>query len=301
MDAGSAAPRDLPHEERFAAVLGSFDETFLVSTACTNGSETFETNYTYFSGAEGTGSVSCQLVPVKNVQGDDETSFSPGVLTATIEPDHFTAEPYHIYISRIRITVGPNITGIRGPNFAQNPVFPIFLKVQRNGRADPEANDWVQVVKVCNFMPGMGGLMRSDPLFNLGIKDNISVKAGETVAVPLTIDNHGGGIREEYFTIDGMLNTRSYSFPFTKEELSPIPPGIQFTVDPPQVIGRSFRTYNLTLAIATTKDVSPGTYDFPIGLCYRDLAVPGDTSDQYPFGNRSYCNTGTDFTVVVSP
>ena len=48
----STAPLALPQQEQFAGVMGSFDDTYLGSMDCSNGSETFETNYTYFSGRE---------------------------------------------------------------------------------------------------------------------------------------------------------------------------------------------------------------------------------------------------------
>ena len=68
-----AAPLALPQEEQFAAVIGSFDDTYIGSMDCSNGSETFETNYTYFSGAGSPRTVTYQLVPVNYVQGTDES------------------------------------------------------------------------------------------------------------------------------------------------------------------------------------------------------------------------------------
>ncbi|MFZ1896783.1 hypothetical protein [Methanoregula sp.] len=143
--------------------MGSFDDTFddtyIGSMDCSNGSETFETNYTYFSGAGSPRTVTYQLVPVSCVQSTDKTPLPAGILNATIEPDRFTAEPYHAYTSRVRITVGPNVTGSSGPNFVQNPVYAFYLKVQGDGAPEPEANDWVEVVKICYIHPGLGSMM----------------------------------------------------------------------------------------------------------------------------------------------
>ena len=92
----------------------------------------------------------------------------------------------------------------------------------------------------------------------------------------------------------------NYSFPFPEEEFLPNPQGIQFSLDPPQVIGRSFTLYNLTLTVTAPQDITPGTYHFPLELCYRDLASPDNGSGQDPFENRSNCDTGTVFPVNIT-
>jgi len=293
-------PHDLPQQEQFAAVMGSFDDTYIGSMDCSNGSETFETNYTYFSGAGSPLTVTYHLVPVNYVQSTGETPLPAGILNATIEPDRFTAEPYHAYTSRVRITVGPNVTGFSSQNFIQNPAFPFYLKVQGNGEPEPGANDWVEVVKVCYFSPGLGSMMWSDPRFSFGNTQDISLRPGGSTSVPLTISDSGGGLREEYFRIGGVLTDMNYSFPFPEEEFRPNPTGLQFSLDPPQVIGRSFTSYNLTLTITVPQDITPGTYHFPLELCYRDLASPDNGSGQDPFENRSSCDTGTVFPVNIT-
>ena len=296
----STAPLALPQQEQFAGVMGSFDDTYLGSMDCSNGSETFETNYTYFSGAGSPRTVTYQLVPVNYVQSTDEAPLPAGILNATIEPDRFTAEPYHAYTSRVRITVGPNVTGFSSQNFVQNPAFPFYLKVQGDGAPEPGANDWVEVVKICYIHPGLGSMMWSDPRFSFGNPQDISLRPGGSTSVPLTISDSGGGIREEYFRIGRVLTDMNYSFPFPEEEFLPNPQGIQFSLDPPQVIGRSFTLYNLTLTVTAPQDITPGTYHFPLELCYRDLASPDNGSGQDPFENRSNCDTGTVFPVNIT-
>jgi len=293
-------PEELPHEERFAAAIGSFDETYIGSMDCSNKSETFETNYTYFSGAE-RGTISYQLVPVKYVRDTTEVPFPDDILNATIEPASFTAEPYHRYTSHVRITVGPNVTGFISPSRFWNPTFPFYLKVQRDAGNVSEANDWVQAAKLCAFIPGLGSLMRSSPGFDLNTQENLSLRVGEKVSLPLTVRDFGGGLREEYFEIPGMLKGDDYSFPIKSEELAPFPPGMTVSVEPLQILGRSFRTYDMNLVIETTRDVQQGTYNFPLVLCYRNLASPVSASGKYPFENTRYCDTSTSFEVNVIP
>lgn len=294
------APLALSHEEQFAGVMGSFDDTYIGNMDCNNGSETFETNYTYFSGAGGPRTVTYRLVPVSWVQSTDERPLPAGILNARIEPDRFTAEPYHVYTSRVRITVGPNQTGFSTPNTVSNPVFPLYLEVQGNGVAEPEANDWVQVVKICYFTPGMGIMMRTDPGFSFGNTGAMSLSPGQSVSVPLAIRDSGGPIREEYFRIGGMRKEAYNSFPYTEEDLSPNLTGVLVTVSPAQVTGRSFTTYNQTLTITAAPDVPTGTYHFPLELCYRNLASQETRTGQDLFENQSACGTGTDLEVTVT-
>jgi hypothetical protein len=294
------SPLTLPEQDQFAAVMGSFDDTYIGSMDCSNGSETFETNYTYFSGAGSPLTVTYQLVPVTSVQNTDEGPLPAGILNASVEPDRFTAEPYHLYTSRVRVTVGPNVVGYSGPNFSENPSFSFYLKVEGNGEPEPGANDWVDVVKVCYLNPGMGVLMWTDPRFSLGNLGGISLSPGESVSVPVAIQDSGGGIREEYFRIGGMRNEPYDSFPFTDQDLRSNLTGVQVSVTPARVIGRSFTSYNVTFTVTAAPDVPTGTYHFPLELCYRNLASPDSRTGQDPFENQSACDTGTDLPVTIA-
>ena len=294
------APFAIPPQTQFAGIMGSFDNTYIGNMDCSNGSETFETNYTYFSGAGSSRTVTYRLMPVASVRSTDTGPLPAGILNASIEPDRFTAEPYHVYTSCVRITVGPNQTGFSGPNFVQNPVFPFYLEARGNGEPEPGANDWIEVVKVCYFTPGMGMMMWTEPRSSFGNTGTLSIRPGETVSVPLDVRDSGGGIREEYFRIGGMRNEPYNSFPYSDADLSPNLSGIQVAVFPDQVIGRTFTTYNLTLTVTAAPDVAPGTYHFPFELCYRNLASPDTRSAPDLFESQSACDTGTDLPVTVN-
>ena len=97
-----------------------------------------------------------------------------------------------------------------------------------------------------------------------------------------------------------MRNEAYNSFPYTEEDLSPNLTGIDVTISPAQIIGRSFTTYNQTLTVTAAPDVPPGTYHFPLELCYRNLASPDTRTGQDLFENQSSCDTGTDLPITIT-
>jgi hypothetical protein len=299
-----SGPVILPPQYRSTEFMGSFENSFIESDECSNGSESFATNYTLFTASGDPRSIHYTLSAVDNTGNLAKVPLPSDILNASITPDDFVALPDHIYSSRVVITVGPNVTGEShtnpdGSGWYHNPSFPFVLNVTVDGLDAPGADDQLTVTKVCYFTPQTRE-MQPSPDIEANIPD-IILKPGDGQSANVTIRNFGGGIRELHFEIPARINGSNWTFPLEADpaQLMPIPEGMHFTLTPLYILGRNFRSYNDTLQIATTTATPPGNYTFPLVLCYRNLDPDNTTSLYFPFDGNSYCDTAAQFTVDI--
>jgi hypothetical protein len=297
-------PVILPSKYRSTEFMGSFEDSFIGSYECSNGSESYATNYTLFTASGGLRHIHYTLISVDNLENLTEVPLPSDILNVSILPDDFVALPDYIYRSRVQITVGPNVTGEShtnpdGSGWYHNPHFPFLLNVTVDGRDLPDADDQLAVTKVCYITPQPWE--PSSPYIEKAPQSDIVMNLDEMQAVNFTARNFGGGIRELYFEIPARVNASGLSFPLEADpgQLMPIPEGMHFTLSPPDILGRNFRSYNDTLQITTSVITPPGNYSFPLVLCYRNLDPENITSPYFPFDASSYCDTAAQFNVDI--
>lgn len=298
-------PVALPARYSSGFTTGAFEDSFIGSNECSNGSESYRTNYTLFTGSGRSRSIHYSLVPVDTLDNLNEVSLPPDILNASITPDDFIAQPGYIYTSRTLITVGPNVTGERhtnpdGSGWSRNPYFPFILKVTVDGSDAADADDRISVIKWCT-MHSQTREMQASPGFVQTPQSAIVIKAGGRQEVNLSVRNFGGGIRELHFKIPARINGSSWTFPLEADpgQMLPVPEGMTFTFVPPVMTGSNFRLSNNTLLIESGTRTPPGTYTFPLVLCYRNLDQYNTTSPYFPFDSNSSCPTAAQFTVDV--
>jgi hypothetical protein len=298
-------PKALPEKYWSDIPLGAFEDSFIGTYDCTNASETYGTNYTFFSNSGGTRHIHYQLIPVENMDTFSEVPLPSDILNASITPDDFVALPDYIYQSQVRITVGPNVTGEYhtnpdGSGWGRDPYFPFVLNVTVDGVDASGADDQLTVTKVCSFHSQTRN-MQPMPEFYQTPQSDIILKPGEIQSVNITVRNFGGGIRELYVNVPALLNGTGFTFPLEADpgQLRPIPAGMTFNFNPPIMTGNNFRFSNGTLVIGSEAGTPKGNYTFPLVLCYRDLDTDNATSPYFPFDVNSYCDTATQFTVDI--
>ncbi len=298
-------PVALPTGYYSGSTIGAFEESFIGSYECTNGSESYGTNYSLFTGSGPSRSIQYTLVPVANMDNLREVPLPPDILHASITPDDFIAQPGYIYTSRVLITVGPDVTGEShtnpdGSGWSRNPVFPFVLKVTVDGADASGADDQITVIKWCTLHSQTRN-MQPSPGFMQTPQSAMVIKAGSRQEVNLSVRNFGGGIREVYFKIPARINGSSWTFPLEADpgQMLPVPEGMTFTFVPPVMTGNNFRLSNSTLVIVTDARTPPGNYTFPLVLCYRNLDQYDTTSSSFPFDRNSSCPTAAQVTVDV--
>jgi PKD repeat protein len=242
-------------------------------------------------------------VPVEYVGTLKEVPPSPDILRAGIEPDEFIADPSKIYISRFSITIGPNVTGESWTTgnavYMRNPSYTYHVGVSVDGSDVPNLGDGVNIQKGC-YLHSQTRDMQGTPSWDLESHE-IAIRAGEKKAVNLSLRNFGGGIRQIEFRVPARLKEPGYTFPLETEpgQLLPIPEGIGFTFARPVMTGRNFQQDTNQLIISTTAGTHPGSYRFPLELCYRDMDPGNRNSTYYPFGEKLLCPSCGDFTLTV--
>lgn len=299
----SQQPIALPKSFRPNNSLGSFEDSFIGSYDCAEGSETFETNFTLITGSGGRSNVKYTLVPVSYIGNLTEVPLSHDILNTTIEPDEFVAEPSHIYSSRFHVTISPNVTGESGTIgnavYMRNPSYTFLLKVSVDGADQTDLADQVNVIKWC-YIHSQTRNMQGSPSFE-NIPSEISMHAGERKEINLSFRNFGGGIRELQYKIPTGIKGLGFSFPLESDpnQLVPIPEGMNFSFDPPVIIGRNFQVYSDILVISTRPSTPSGVYHFPLEICYRNLDLSDTGSDHFPFSRDIYCPGSGSFQVTV--
>jgi len=293
-------PLILPSKYQSTEFMGSFADSFIGSYECSDGSETYTTNYTLFTGSEEIYRIHYTLVPVKDTENFQEVPVPADIRNFSISPDDFIALPDHIYSSQVMITVGPNVTGESGSNWAHNPYFPFLLRVTVDGHDASGADDQLTVTKLCYFMSQTRNMQPSPDIGPMPQSD-IVMKPNETQVVNLTVRNFGGGIRELYFKIPARINASGWTFPLEADpgQLLVIPEGMHFILDPPVFTGNNFRLSNDTLEIISDAITPAGNYTFPLVLCFRNLNTDNTTSPYFPFDDNSYCATAAQFNVDI--
>lgn len=298
-------PVALPVKYQSSSTRGAFDESYIGSYACSNGIESYGTNYTLFSGNDSPHHIHYTLIPVDPANETRVMPLSSDVLIARIYPDDFITRPGYAYRSQINITLGPNITGEShtnpdGSGWSRDPYFPFLLKVTVDGNETPDADDHIAVTKICSFhsqtrsmqrMPGIESMPQSEIVLNVGEMQSIGIHAR----------NYGGGLRELYFEIPARINGENWSFPLESnpDQVLPIPAGLAFSFDPTAMTGSNYRVSGTTLIIQTDSNITPGNYSFPLILCYRNLDLDNQSSMHFPFSDMPYCGTATSFTVDI--
>ena len=286
--------------------LSSFEDSFIGSYECTEDSETYSTNFTLITGDRGPQRVKYTVVPVSYYNDLTEIPLSADIISAVIEPDEFTAEPSTVYTSRFTVTTGPNVTGESGNLedgggvWMKNPSYSFLVKVSADGSDMPGLSDAVNVKKWC-FMHSQTRDMQGIPSWEIESHE-IAIQTGEKKAVNLSLRNYGGGIRQIEFRVPARLKGPGYMFPLETEpgQLLPIPEGIGFAFAQPVITGRNFQQDTNQLIISTTAETPPGSYRFPLELCYRDMDLGNRNSPYYPFGEKLLCPSCGDFTLTVT-
>jgi len=293
-------PVALPARYYSGSIIGAFEDSFIGSYECSNGSESYGTNYTLFTGSGRSHSIHYTLVPVDNMDNLNEVPLPSDILNASITPDDFIAQPGYIYTSRVLITVGPDVTGESGSGWSRNPYFPFLLKVTVDGADASGADDQITIIKWCTLHSQTRN-MQASPGWIQTPQSDIVIKAGSRQEVNLSVRNFGGGIRELYFKIPARINGSSWTHPLDADpgQMLPVPEGMTFTFVPPVMTGNNFRLSNSTLVIGSDILTPPGSYTFPLVLCYRNLNQFNTTSPYFPFDGISSCPTAAQFTVDV--
>jgi len=298
-------PLPLPLHYQDRSTSGAFDDSYLGSYDCSNGTESYGTNYTLFAGNDSPHHVHYTLVPVDPSDETHTVSLSSDIIEAGIYPDDFVTRPGYIYRSQLNVTLGPNVTGEShtnpdGSGWSRDPYFPFRLEVTVDGSDAPEANDRIAVTKICSFHSQTRS-MQPMPGIDLALQSPVVLHANETQTFPIRARNYGGGLRELYFTIPARISGESWSFPLESNsgQLQPIPEGLAFSFDPEVMSGTNFRLSNTTLTIRTDPRIPPGNYSFPLLLCYRNLDLDNQSSLHFPFSDMPYSGTATSFTVDV--
>lgn len=284
--------------------LSSFEDSFIGSYECTEDAGTYSTNFTLITGLGEPQTIKYSVVPVSYYSDLTEIPLSADILSVVIEPDEFVANPSTIYTSRFSVTIGPNVTGesgkaANGVSYVRNPSYSFLVKVSANGSEVPGLNDTVNVRKWC-FFHSQTRDMQASPSWNLETHD-ITIRAGEERAVNVSLRNFGGGIREIEFKVPGLVRGPGYTCPLNAErdQLLPVPEGMEITFTEPVMIGRNFKQDANTMIISTMSGVSSGQYHFPIILCYRDMDLADRNSLYYPFSEKLWCTSCGDFIVTV--
>lgn len=284
--------------------LSSFEDSFIGSYGCTEDSETYSTNFTLITGEGGPQRIKYTVVPVTYYNNLTEIPLSADIISAVIEPDEFIAEPSTVHTSRFTVTIGPNVTGESGNMgdgavWMKNPSYSFLVKVSADGSDMPGLSDAVNVRKWCD-MHSQTRDMQGIPSWELESHE-IAIRAGEKKAVNLSLRNFGGGIRQIEFRVPARLKGPGFTFPLETEpgQLLPIPEGIGFAFAKPVMNGRNFQQDSNQLIISTNAETPPGSYRFPLELCYRDMDLENRSSQYYPFGEKLLCPGCGDFTLTI--
>jgi len=298
-------PLPLPLRYQDHSTRGVFDDSYLGSYDCSNGTESYGTNYTLFAGNDSPHHIRYTLVPVDPSDETRTVPLSSDIIEAGIDPDDFVTRPGYIYRSQLNVTIGPNVTGEShtnpdGSGWSRDPYFPFHLEVTVDGNDATDADDRIAVTKICSFHSQTRS-MQPMPGIDMALQSPVVLHAGETQTFPVRARNYGGGLRELYFTIPARISGESWSFPLESNpgQLQPIPDGLAFSFDPVVMSGTNFRLSNTTLTIGTDPRIRPGKYSFPLVLCYRNLDLDNQSSLHFPFSDMSYCDTATSFTVDI--
>lgn len=203
-------PVALPARYYSGSTIGAFEDSFIGSYECSNGSESYGTNYTLFTSSGRSRSIHYTLVPVDNMDNLNEVPLPSDILNASITPDDFIAQPGYIYTSRVLITVGPDVTGESGSGWSRNPYFPFLLKVTVDGADASGADDQITIIKWCTLHSQTRN-MQASPGWMQTPQSDIVIKAGSRQEVNLSVRNFGGGIRELYFKIPARINGSSWT------------------------------------------------------------------------------------------
>jgi hypothetical protein len=227
------------------------------------------------------------------------------IIDARIKPAEFDVEPNHVYTVKAYVTIGPNVTGIYqdlpgGGHMSWNPTFTFMLHMFVDGKPAPDADDKLTVIKWCKSL-GQTWDMQNSPDFGYPDGQEITIHAGESKTVNITIRTTGGGIREIHFESGGLLPSRSYGFPLNTKTLKPLPIGMDVSFVPPVVIVSNFKTVNQTLAISTRKETPAGEYVIPLVLCNRVFDRNNRTSTYFSFVEHADCPMMGIFIVKVLP
>ena len=290
-------PVNISGKTNASGPIGFFEDSFIGTYNCTPLSETYSTNYTFISGSDGPHRVRFQFNLWNN-------SLMPeSISDASIEPAELDVEPNHVYNVRAKVTVGPNVTGISqdfpgGGHMSWNPTFTFILHMFVDGKPAPDADDKLTVTKWCKSLRQTWE-MQNSPSFGNPDGQEITMHAGESKTINITISTTGGGIREIHFESGGRLLSRSYGFPLDPTTLIPLPDGMNVSFIPPVVIASNFKNVNQTLAISTSPDTPPGEYFLPLVLCYRNFDRNNRTSTYFSFVEHADCPTMGIFIVKV--
>jgi hypothetical protein len=296
-------PIDLHGRLQVPGPVGSFEESYIGTSNCTNDTETFETNYEFVSGSDGSHLIRLQLVPIENWGEMKEIQMPEEIQNASIVPAEFIAEPNHLYTVGVRIMFGPNVTGESyespsGEGWAKNPYFTFLLRAYVDGVRAPEADDRISVTKWCYYYDETREMLRG-PSVDYG-ENEVTMSPSDKRAVNLSFWSSNEGIEELRIRIPGQLINRTYwNFPITSDELKPFPQNMTITFNPPVTIGRNFQRDNVTMVVTTGPLTPAGEYSFPLELCYRTLDPSDPSAPHFPFSEQELCPTAGEFTVSV--
>ncbi len=312
----SVQPVQLPKKYWFSHSIGYFPNNYIVDYACTANNTTFETDYILITGSDGPHAVKYSLIPMEQDPGsvygvplpDTMRNISRDIVNTSIEPQEFTAQPNHIYVSHIVITTGPNLTGETidvGSNAVAgiNPMWSFLLNVDLDGKNLTGSNNVLSFGKYCLWDPsGMELYGRQatdvpDISFN---QTSITLGSGQVRAVLISMQNYNGGVRRFDFKIDGSNNSIISSQSNSSDLLKPLPSGMIFYLTSPYLVEENFNEYSNLFRVSVDSSTLPGDYEIPIEVCYRDIDLKDLQSPYFPFSRNVSCPFETSLKIHVN-
>lgn len=229
---------DTSASDIYTAPIGAFTVSDVY--AAQNG--TYDIDYLFYSRDYGPGTVTC------NISAHDRIEYVPAdELTASIEPAVFTAEPGHVYRSRLHVVTGPAFAAPEKLNSSRyfhghmTYSVEIDLNVTLQNSTFNYAGDSMRIREPL-IIPGLSAV-ESDRLIIPANDTAFSLQAGEEHTVPF-----------EFYRGQGISNI-SYN-------LSTTP--LNVTVVPQDFVAKQDQKYPAHLIVHADRSLAPGNYSFTL-------------------------------------
>jgi hypothetical protein len=303
----------IPEKYWFNQTIGYFPNNYIVDYECSANNTTFKTDYILITGSDGPNTVRFSLDPLEQKQEIFNgiplpvNNISQDIVNSGIEPEEFTAEPNHLYITHIVITTRPNLQGYDvdvGQGVALiDPVWSFLVNVSIDGKSLTKSHNVLTIGKYCHFSPGGGlfglGQMRDSPSVGIN-QSSIILGSGQTRDVLIIMQNYNGPVRRFDFRIDGSNRSIISTKTDRGDLLKPSPTGMTFSLQSPYLIEENFQDYSNLLKVTVNTDTPPGDYEIPLEVCYRDIDVRDSSSQYFPFSSNESCPFSTTMKIHVN-
>jgi hypothetical protein len=127
----------------------------------------------------------------------------------------------------------------------------------------------------------------------------VSLGAGQKRFVNISIHNADGWIRQYYVNVDG-LKVDSSGVRSSAGALKPIPPGMVFNVEHPDVVTENFEDYSNSLSLTVNTQTPSGDFVLPWEICYRNLDLSQNQSTYFPYEKDAKCINEPAFKIHVN-